>query len=124
MLHTAIKQLGQGRYESVLIDYCPDILLDSDPLNPFKKMWNKDKESRRMCELSMPAIRENCKKFDQFYHERVIRQRRKYTSKNFIEISKKVMLVIMRTIRICGEILWHMLLALEIRISTRNSIRS
>ena len=72
ILHTAIKQLGQGRYEPVLVDYCPDILLDSDPFNPLKKMWDKDEESRRMCELSMPAIRENYKKFDQFYHERFV----------------------------------------------------
>ena len=88
-LHTAIRQLGQGRYEPVLVDYCPDILLDADPLNPFKKMWDKDKESIKMCELSMPAIRENYYKFDRFYHERFVRTNGKYTSKNFIEISEK-----------------------------------
>lgn len=27
-------------------------------MNPFANMWDKDEESRRMCELTMPAIRE------------------------------------------------------------------
>lgn len=88
-LYTAIRQLGQGRYEPVLVDYCPDILLDANPLNPFKKMWDKDEESRRMCELSMPAIRRNYYKFDRFYRERFIRTKVKYTSQNFIAISEK-----------------------------------
>ena len=48
-LHTVIRKLGQGWYEPILVDYCPDILLDVAPLNPFKKMWDKDEESRRMC---------------------------------------------------------------------------
>ena len=47
----------------------PDILADKDPLNPFGNMWDKDDESRRMVELTMPAIRENYKKFDLFYRE-------------------------------------------------------
>ena len=87
-LYTAIRKLGQGRYEPILVDYCPDILLDVDPLNPFKKMWDKDEESRRMCELSMPAIRENYYKFDRFYHERFVRTKAKYISQNFEEVSK------------------------------------
>ncbi len=88
-LYNVIKRLGQGLYEPVLVDYCPDILLDADPLNPFKKMWDKDEESIKMCELSMPAIRENYYKFDRFYNERFVRTKGKYTSKNFVEISEK-----------------------------------
>ena len=87
-LYTAIKRLEIGRYEPVLVDYCPDILFDANPLNPFKNMWDKDEESRRMCELSMPAIKENYYKFDRFYHERFVRSKWKYTSKNFIKISE------------------------------------
>lgn len=83
-LHQAIKRLGD--YEPVLVDYCPDILLDKDPLNPFKNMWDKDEESLRMCELSMPAIRENYGKFDNFYHAFFEKTAHKYTSKNFDEI--------------------------------------
>ncbi len=74
-----IERLG---YEPVLMDYCPDVLRDKNPLDPFKNMWDKDEESRRMCELTMPAIRENYKKFDRFYTERFNRSH-VYTSENF-----------------------------------------
>ena len=74
-----IERLG---YKPVLMDYCPDILRDKNPLDPFKNMWDKDEESRRMCELTMPAIRENYNKFDRFYTERFNRSHA-YTSENF-----------------------------------------
>lgn len=79
----AIKFLG---VEPVLVDYCPDILLDKDTLNPFKNMWDKDEESRKMCELTLPAIKENYYKFDDFYTNHFYRTPKKYTSKNFNEI--------------------------------------
>jgi len=75
----AIERLG---YKPVLMDYCPDVLLDKNPLDPFKNMWDKDEESRLMCELTMPAIRENYYKFDRFYTERFNRSNA-YTSENF-----------------------------------------
>lgn len=84
-LHHAIKKMD-GEYQPVLVDYCPDILLDKDPLNPFANMWDKDEESRRMCELSMAAIRENFHKFDRFYHEQFDRTSQKYTSQNFNDV--------------------------------------
>ena len=82
-LHQAIASLG---YQPVLVDYCPDILADKDPLNPFKNMWDKDEESKRMCELTIPAIRENYYKFDGFYTDRFCRTPKKYTSQNFDEV--------------------------------------
>ena len=82
-LHQAIKKLG---YTPVLVDYCPDILANKDPLNPFGNMWDKDEESRRMVELMMPAIRKNFEKFDCFYHERFSRTAKKYTSANFNDV--------------------------------------
>lgn len=85
-LHQAINMLGTT---PVLVDYCPDILADKDPLNPFGNMWDKDEESRRMVELTMPAIRSNFEKFDRFYHERFERTSQKYTSANFSEIKKE-----------------------------------
>lgn len=84
-LHQAIKKLG---HTPVLVDYCPDTLSDKDPLNPFKNMWDQDEESRRMCELTMPAIKENYAKFDEFYHTRFTRTKKKYTSKNFNDVIK------------------------------------
>lgn len=82
-LHQAITSLGG--YVPKLIDYCPDILADKDPLNPYKNMWDQNEEARRMCELSMPAIKENYYKFDKFYTDRFFRTSKKYTSKNFDE---------------------------------------
>ena len=85
-LHQAIKKVGKGDVEPVLVDYCPDILADKDALNPFENMWDKDEQSRKMCELSMPAIRENFYKFDDFYHDRFTRTDNKYTSENFNDV--------------------------------------
>ena len=77
---------GGDTNQAILIDYCPDVLADKDPLNPMKHMWDADEESRRMCELSLPAICENFKKFDRFYSEKFNRTRAKYTSSNFDEV--------------------------------------
>lgn len=82
-LHQAVSSLGS---QPVLVDYCPDILADKDPLNPLKNMWDKDEESRRMCELTMTAIRENYYKFDDFYTNKFYRTEKKYTSANFNEV--------------------------------------
>lgn len=73
-------------YKPILLDYCPDILRDKDPLNPMKHMWDKDSTARRQCELSLPAIRENYRKFEQFYTERFNRSRKKYFSENFNDV--------------------------------------
>ncbi len=86
-LHQAINRQGRGRWESVLVDYCPDILRDKDPLDPMKNMWDQDEESLRMCRLSLPAIRENYAKFDRFYHERFSRTEKSYTSENFNHVA-------------------------------------
>lgn len=88
-LHKAINRLGDGRWKGVLVDYCPDILADKNPLDPIKHMWDTDAESRKMCELSLPAIRENYVKFDEFYKNRFNRTTGKYTSANFNEVTKE-----------------------------------
>ncbi len=82
-----VDKLGAGgRWQSVLVDYCPDVLRDKDPLDPMRNMWDKDEVSRRMCELSLPAIRINYEKFDRFYHEAFNRTKNSYTSGNFCDI--------------------------------------
>lgn len=85
-LHQSIKKYTGN--VPVLIDYCPDVLLDLDPLNPIKNMWDIDDESRHMCELSLPAIRENYKKLNAFYSRRFERTPIKYTSQNFDGVIK------------------------------------
>lgn len=83
-LHQAIKKTGNN---PVLVDYCPDILADKDPLNPYKNMWDQSDEAKRMVELTLPAIRVNYDEFDRFYHERFDRTSKKYTSENFNDIA-------------------------------------
>lgn len=85
-LHQAINLIGKEKWQAVLVDYCPDVLKDKNPLMPFGNLWDKDEESRRMCELSLPAIQVNYKKFQEFYKTRFIRTERKYTAKNFNDI--------------------------------------
>lgn len=82
-LATSVERLG---CRPVLIDYCPDVLREANPLDPFKKMWDTDSESRRMCELTMPAIRENYRKFEGFYTNRFNRTGKKYTSSDFNDV--------------------------------------
>ncbi len=88
-LQKAVDKLGRGRWESVLVDYCPDAMRDKDPRNPIEHMWDTDEESRRMCCLSMPAIQANADKFDQFYQEEFRRTRGMYTSDNFLNIKER-----------------------------------
>ena len=85
-LQQIIDRLGCGQWESVLVDYCPDVLRDKDKRDPIRHMWDRDEESRQMCKLSMPAIRENADKFDRFYLARFRRSKGMYTSENFQDI--------------------------------------
>lgn len=82
-LSESIKKLG---YRPVLIDYCPNILKDKDPLDPMKNMWDTDEESRKLCELSLPAIRINYAKFEAFYSEKFNRTGKKYFSDSFNDV--------------------------------------
>lgn len=85
-LYTKINTLGEGKWEAILVDYCPDSHLDSNPLNPIKDMWDGDEESIKMCELSLPAIEINFYKFEDFYKNYFVNSELKYTSDNFDEI--------------------------------------
>lgn len=86
-LHQAIKKIAGKTITPVLVDYCPEVLSDKDPLNPIANMWDTDEESRKMCELTLPAIRENYHKFERFYNERFSRTSKKYVAQNFNDIS-------------------------------------
>lgn len=84
-----IDRIGEEfSIQSKLIDYCPRVLEDSDCLNPVKKMWDKDEEARRMIDMMMPAIRENYKKFEDFYTNRFRRTKKKYSDDNFNDVVK------------------------------------
>lgn len=88
-LSQMIDQIGKTLgIQSKLIDYCPKVLEDCDILNPFKKMWDTDEESRKMVELTMPAIKENYIKFEDFYTNRFRRTKKKYYDTNFNDVVK------------------------------------
>lgn len=78
-LNRVIEKLG---YIPVLIDYCPSIHLDKNILKPLERMWDQDEESKKNCEMTLPAIRENYYKFEDFFTNRFSRTQR-YTSQNF-----------------------------------------
>lgn len=85
-LQQSVDRLGNGRWQSVLVDYCPDVLRDKDPRNPIQNMWDTDEESRKMCRLSLPAILKNADQFDRFYQSQFRRTKQMYTSDNFSSI--------------------------------------
>lgn len=84
------RTLDKLGYFPVLVDYCPDVHLDKDILDPLEKMWDQDVESRKNCELSLPAIRENYYKFEDFFSSQFVRTKTKYTYCNFNESGKEV----------------------------------
>lgn len=79
------RVVGRLGCRAVLLDYRPAALRDANPLDPFKNMWDKDAESRRMCEATLPAIRENHRKFERFYTERFERSKGRYVPENFCD---------------------------------------
>ena len=85
-LKETIEKIGGDKLHAKLVDYCPDAHRESDPLNPYKNMWDKDATARKNCELTMPAIRENYKKFEDFYNTQFDRTKKMYVSENFDSI--------------------------------------
>ena len=73
----------------ILVNYCPVSMKDKDPLDPMKNMWDKNGEARKLCEMSLPAIRENYKKICDFYHQKMVMTRYEYDVDNFDNIHKE-----------------------------------
>lgn len=80
-LAQAVARLGD-QFDPVLINYCPESMEDKDPLEPIKNMWDTDSESRKMCELSLPAIKANYEKIEFFYYNKMQLSDQCYTNKN------------------------------------------
>lgn len=85
-LWNAINDLG---YECLLVDYCPEILKDKNPLNPFEKMWVKDSEVLKDKKEIMKAIKINFDKFSSFYNKMAF-TKKKYDKNNFNSIVDEV----------------------------------
>ena len=88
-LKEAVNKIGENRYEAILVDYCPKVMEGKDPLNPLSYMWDSDPVSKKMCELSLPAIKENYYKFKSFYNNEFKKSIGIYDAKNFNEIKIK-----------------------------------
>ena len=71
--------------EGIVVDYCPEVLAGRNPLNPYAHMWDQDEESRKQCEMTMPAILENYTKFQTFFSKYYKLSSKKYTKDNFNE---------------------------------------
>lgn len=84
-LHKAINSIDSDNYESIVIDYCPDVLADKDILNPMRNMWDQNPEALERCRKTLPQIHKNYKKFKSFYHSQYALSSQKYTSSNFNE---------------------------------------
>lgn len=82
-LQQAADRLGAGRWETVLVDYCPAVLQDKNPRDPIAHMWDTDPQIREMCRRSLPAIQKNADQFDRFYTQRFRRTQGAYTPANF-----------------------------------------
>lgn len=85
-LSQILSKLG---HKPVLVDYCPDIHLDKNILNPLEKMWDQDEESIHNTTLTLPAIKENYYKFEDFFTNKFNRTVIKYRKDNFEDISKE-----------------------------------
>lgn len=79
-LHRVVNELAPDKIHSVVMDYCPDCLSNINVLNPFGKLWDKDEESKRMVELTLPAIRTNWEKFQKFFKQQYDLSKHKYTT--------------------------------------------
>lgn len=84
-LKQSIKKLG---YNVKLVDYCPKAHIESDPLNPFKNMWDQDSKSKKMVEEAMPFIQKNYYKFEDFYNNQFDRTKKMYLYENFENITQ------------------------------------
>ncbi len=81
-------KIKNKEFRAVLIDYCPDVLKNKNPLSPFENMWDTDEKTRELCRMSLPAIYENFYKFDNFYKSKFNKTAQKYTSENFCNVIK------------------------------------
>ena len=84
-LHKAINSIDPDNYESIVIDYCPDVLADKDILNPMRNMWDQNPDALERCRKTLPQIHKNYEKFKAFYNSQYTLNSQKYTSSNFNE---------------------------------------
>lgn len=86
-LFTVIKSIF-GVVDPVLVDYCPDILKDKNPLNPLKNSWDQDDATKQALIDSREDIEINYAKYMSFFRRYFKITDHKYDSSNFEQIAK------------------------------------
>lgn len=84
-LYNAIKMVSND-VEPVLVDYCPDILKDKNPLNPLKNTWDQDQTTRKALLDSKNEIEINYAKYMEFFRKNFLITKLRYTKENFDSI--------------------------------------
>ncbi|MDE6753265.1 MAG: polysaccharide pyruvyl transferase family protein [Muribaculaceae bacterium] len=85
-----LKEKGQNNTDNViLVNYCPDTMKDKNPLAPFENMWDNDPTIREQARLTLPAIKENLQKIENFYNDNFIISENEYNPDNITEIGKE-----------------------------------
>ena len=84
-LYNSIKKIGKG-IEPVLIDYCPEILRDKNPLEPLKNTWDQDEFTKKALLDSAEEIKENYSKYMRFFNSNFNITKNKYIATNFDKI--------------------------------------
>lgn len=84
-LQRSLNKLGDGKFKAVVVDYCPDICKKYNILNPFGNIWDKDEAYVKECEKTLPAIKANFEKFEDFYNNRTEFTKEHFTADDFDE---------------------------------------
>lgn len=73
----------------VLINYCPAKMEGMDPLAPFDNMWDNDERLIEQARKTLPAIKENLKKIEDFYINNFNITEKEYSCDNLNQIDKE-----------------------------------
>jgi len=87
-LFTAISDLSTN-FNPVLIDYCPKVLENKNPLNPFENSWDQDKITKQAIFDSKEDIKINYEKYMNFFKSNFEITKNKYDFLNFNNIEKE-----------------------------------
>lgn len=73
----------------VLVNYCPGTMEGMNPLFPFDNMWDNDERLREQARKTLPAIKENLRKIEEFYAKRFNLTDKEYSEENLNCIVKE-----------------------------------
>lgn len=86
-LNRAIQAVS-NEVEPVLVDYCPDVLKDKNPLNPLKNTWDQDNITKKALRSSKNDIKVNYIKYKNFFETHFTITKQSYSKENIDLIEK------------------------------------